>query len=58
MHGNVYNYALSLWATEQKFDLKKFLSDTPRDENISIFTWKYPMVNFSQTTVHDSKFTK
>ena len=44
---------------EQKFDLKdnsllNFLSDTPVDENIilrTIFTQKYPTVNFSQTTV-------
>ena len=30
------------------------MSDTSRDENIlpqTTFTWKYPMVNFSQTTV-------
>ena len=34
--------------------VKKFSSDTLRDENIlsrTIFTQKYPTVNFSQTTV-------
>ena len=57
----MYNYALSSWATEQNWSLtlkyfvvKKFSSDTLREENIlprTIFTRKYPMVNFSQTTV-------
>ena len=49
-----YNDALSLRAMKQKFDLKNnFLSKNvhwiPRDKNIlpwTIFTWKYPTVNF------------
>ena len=37
-----------------KFDLvvNKILLDTPKDENIlswTMFTWKYPTVNFFQT---------
>ena len=45
------NYALAM---EQKFDFKNNLLLTfvwyPKNENIlpqTIFTWKYPMVNFS-----------
>ena len=56
----MYNYALSSWSTEQKLDfknnslLKNFCRIPPRNKNIlprTIFTQKYPMVNFSQTTV-------
>ena len=41
--------------TLKYFVVKKFSSDTLRDENIlprTIFTRKYPTVNFSQTTVY------
>ena len=54
----MYNYALSSWAwslTLKYFIVKKFSSDSPRDKNIlprTIFTQKYPTVNFSQTMVH------
>ena len=55
----MYGYALSSWAWSKSLTLKYFIvkifsSDTPRDKNIlpqTIFTWNYPMVNFSQTTV-------
>ena len=56
----MYNYAFKFVSNGTKsFTLKylvvkNFSADTPRDKNIltqTIFTSKYPMVNFSQITV-------